>query len=217
MTFDFYKELRSGCAQMDITLDPKGEDQLFAYFNELKKWSRKVNLIARDTADDQIVENHFLESLALLAFLPEGAGLLDVGTGAGFPGLVCKAVRPDLELFLVEPRSKRVNFLNHIVRTLKLDGVHVFCSRVEDAKAVHETDSITHITCRAVSDIKGFLEMTNALSTSTVCRLCLKGPRWQEEMAEAHETLQQYGCHTERVVEYTLPFSGAQRAIVALV
>ena len=201
---------------MDIELTANGADQLFAYFNELKKWSRKVNLIARDTADDQIVENHFLDSLALLAFLPKGAGLVDVGTGAGFPGLVCKAVRPDIELFLVEPRSKRVNFLNHIVRTLKLDEVHVFCSRVEDAKAVHEADSITHVTCRAVSDIKGFLEMTGAISVPNICRLCLKGPKWQEEMAEASETLQQYGCQTERVVEYTLPFSGARRAIVAL-
>lgn len=216
MAFDFHMELARGCRLMDIELDQEARQLLFVYFTELKKWSKKVNLIAKGTEDLQIVENHFLDSLALLSFLPKEAGLLDVGTGAGFPGLVCKAVRPDLQLFLVEPRSKRVSFLNHIVRILQLNGVGVFCSRVEDEEQLHHLATITHVTCRAVSDIKGFLEMTAALDTTGITRLCLKGPKWQQEMEEAHDILQKYGYEQQRVVEYVLPFSGAQRAIVAL-
>lgn len=202
---------------MGIELDQDATQLLFVYFNELKKWSKKVNLIAKGTEDLQILENHFLDSLALLSFLPDGAGLLDVGTGAGFPGLVCKTVRPDLQLFLVEPRSKRVSFLNHIVRTLHLDRVSVFCSRVEDEEQLHQLATISHVTCRAVSDIKGFLEMTASFSLPGITRLCLKGPKWQQEMQEAHEILQKHGYGQQRVVEYMLPFSGAQRAIVALI
>ena len=73
---------------MQLELDDQAADSLFTYFVELKKWSKKVNLIAKDTKDDQSLENHFLDSLALLPFLPAGCGLVDIGTGAGFPGLV---------------------------------------------------------------------------------------------------------------------------------
>ncbi len=108
-------------------------DRLNLYFNELKKWGRKVNLIAKSSSDQQIVENHFIDSLTILPLLV-GANthLLDIGTGAGFPALVCKAAYPELAITLVEPRLKRVSFLGHITRTLGLQEVKILSCRVED-------------------------------------------------------------------------------------
>ncbi|CAG36012.1 16S rRNA (guanine(527)-N(7))-methyltransferase RsmG [Desulfotalea psychrophila] len=216
MSFDFYNELSRGCQAMGIELDRPGQERLYTYFVELKKWSQKVNLIAKGTGEAEIVENHFLDSLALLPLLPEGAGLLDIGTGAGLPGLICKAARPDLRLFLVEPRAKRVSFLRHIVRTLQLEGVEIYCSRIEDEPELFASEDISYITSRAVSDISGFLAMTEGFKSPHIRRLCLKGPRWQEELAEADEVLAAGNYQREKVVEYLLPFSGAERAIVVL-
>jgi len=134
--------LRQGLEQMglDDFVDQKARLRLLTYIQELRKWNQKMNLIARHTDDRQIVENHFLDSLTLLPHLrswsgggagPQRAALLDIGTGAGFPGLALKAVCPDLDVTLVEPREKRVSFLKHIIRTLQLDAVEVVVGRID--------------------------------------------------------------------------------------
>jgi len=215
MAFDFKRELTVGCKGLGFELDAQVVEQLHLYFNELKKWSKKVNLIAKGTGDFQILENHFVDSLALLKQLDEGAALVDIGTGAGFPGLVCKVVRPDMKLYLVEPRAKRVSFLNHISRTLALKNVEVKCSRIEDEIDFFKSQTVTHITCRAVSDLATFIEMTSIFDGAAK-RLCLKGPKWKEELVEAEGQLAKHNLMFEKVDEYQLPVSGAERAIVVL-
>ena len=121
-----------GAAQLGLAMDVAGVERLLVYLAELMKWSRRVNLIARDTPEAQVVETHFLDSLTLLPFL-DGAGevhLLDVGSGAGFPGLALACVRPDARFTLCEPRQKRVSFLRHVVRTLGLANVEVVSAAV---------------------------------------------------------------------------------------
>ena len=142
-----------GGAQLGLAVDPAGVERLLAYLAELMKWSRRVNLIARDTPEAQVVETHFLDSLTLLPFL-DGAGevhLLDVGSGAGFPGLALACMRPDGRFTLCEPRQKRVSFLRHVVRTLGLANVEVVAERVE-AHLADWPGRFTHITSRAVAE-----------------------------------------------------------------
>ena len=129
--FDFRQQLGQGCDALEIVLDAAAVERLFVYFTELLRWSRKINLIAKGTPDAEILEKHFLDSLTLLPLLDTpDSHLLDVGTGAGFPGLVCKAARPDLTVTLLEPRLKRVSFLRHVIRTLNLTGVEALACRV---------------------------------------------------------------------------------------
>jgi 16S rRNA (guanine527-N7)-methyltransferase len=101
--------------------------RLNRYFDELQKWNKKVNLVARSLNDEQVLENHFLDSLSLLSLLPlstrQRETVLDIGTGAGFPGLVLKAACPNLRVTLVEPRKNRYFFLKHIVRLLELTNL----------------------------------------------------------------------------------------------
>lgn len=216
MAFDFFSSLEEGCTKLGVELDQDAKDNLYTYFLELKKWSKKVNLIAKGTGDEEIVENHFVDSLALLRVLPKNGGLVDIGTGAGLPGLICKAACPEMTVFLVEPRAKRVSFLQHIVRSLQLEKVHIHCSRIEEVPELATNEAITHITSRAVSDIKGFVEMTEAFADHPALRLCLKGPKWQEELSEAENILADYGLSTVKTDEYALPVSQATRAIVVL-
>jgi 16S rRNA (guanine527-N7)-methyltransferase len=213
--FDFSTRLEKGLKVLGIAICPDASARLSIYFSELKKWGKKVNLIAKSTSDEQIVENHFLDSLTILPLL-EGAGihLLDIGTGAGFPALVCKAACPELAVTLVEPRSKRVSFLGHIVRTLGLEGVNILPCRIEEEEQFSSARSFTHITARAVTEIGPFLQMVERFAISGPQLICMKGPKWREELTAAADVLSSSSYKLDRVVECTLPFSEAERNIL---
>lgn len=205
--------LAEGSATLGIQLPKDRLEALALYFAELKRWNVKVNLIARNSPDEQIVESHFLDSLTLLPLLPESTRLLDIGTGGGFPGLVCRAARADLAVTLVEPRLKRVSFLRHIVRTLDLKRVEIFASRIEDEQQLSAAE-FSHITSRAVTDIAGFLEMTGGFLRPGGKLVCMKGPKWREELKAAEHIIGRLPIVLEEVVETCLPFTGAVRVLL---
>ncbi|MGW8157088.1 MAG: 16S rRNA (guanine(527)-N(7))-methyltransferase RsmG [Desulfoprunum sp.] len=210
----FQDLLLRGAAALGLELDREAVAALALYHRELQRWSGKVNLIARNTPEAQVVESHFLDSLTLLPLLPPAARLLDIGTGAGFPGLACKAVRPDLLLTLVEPRLKRVSFLRHIVRTLGMNEVTIVADRIEDERQLPATTPFTNVTSRAVADIAGFLTMAGRFSQPGLKLVCMKGPKWREELAAAGPVIATLAFALEEVIETTLPFSGAMRALL---
>lgn len=211
----FISRLEEGLDRLDISLSGDAVERLWIYFRELRKWSRKVNLIAKGATDTEIVENHFLDSLTLLPLLDgEGLHLLDVGTGAGFPGLVLKAARPQMRLTLVEPRLKRISFLKHVARTLQLAEVDALACRVEDEQLLPSDGDFTHVTSRAVTEIGPFLEMVSRFAHPGVQVICMKGPKWQQELERAREVVQAKGYVQAKTLSCLLPFSGAERNLV---
>ena len=214
---DFRQRLATGLHLLGIELSPEALARLLLYFDELKKWSRKVNLIAKSTSDEQIVENHFLDSLTILPLLTgTPVHLLDIGTGAGFPALVCKAACPEIAVTLVEPRLKRVSFLGHITRTLRLQDVQILACRVEDEELLPSTLKVTHITARALTETGAFLRLVERFSLSGPQLICMKGPKWREELTAAAEILDRSAYMLDRVEHCTLPFSGAERSLLIL-
>ncbi|PHR30166.1 MAG: 16S rRNA (guanine(527)-N(7))-methyltransferase RsmG [Desulfotalea sp.] len=215
MTFNFKAELARGLKTLGLEMADAAYEPLEFYFYELKKWNKKVNLIAKSTGDVEIVEKHFLDSLTLLPFLQdEGAHLLDIGTGGGFPGLICKAALGEsLKLTLVEPRLKRVSFLRHIVRSIRLDNVDIRANRLEDEPDLTQ-DSFSHITCRAVTEIGAFVEMVAGFSATGAQLICMKGPKWSEELDAAKTIVESSGFKVGEHVEHVLPQSGAKRTLL---
>jgi len=204
-----------GAAQLGLAMDAAVVERLLVYLAELMKWSRRVNLIARDTPEAQVVETHFLDSLTLLPFL-DGAGevhLLDVGSGAGFPGLVLACVRPDARCTLCEPRQKRVSFLRHVVRTLGLKNVEVVAERIEAHLAAWQ-GRFTHITCRAVAEPAAFLPLVRPLVTPAT-RVLLMLARAEGLAGIDHLASGPWRVDAER--RFVLPFSGAPRLVAAVV
>ncbi len=102
------------------------------YRDELRRWNRKINLVSFKT-DEELASRHFLDSLAVLQFLPAGASVVDIGSGAGFPGCVIALARPDLNIVLIESILKKANFLRHLIRTLALGNLSVSHDRAENA------------------------------------------------------------------------------------
>lgn len=215
MSFDFKSELAAGLELLDIEVPGSSYDSLEMYFQQLKKWSKKVNLIAKATTEREIVEKHFLDSLTLVPFLQNSdSHLLDIGTGAGFPGLVCKAALGEgVKLTLVEPRLKRVSFLRHVVRTLQLTDVDIYAKRLEEVPQLTKS-TFSHITCRAVTEIAPFLQMVSAFSSTGAQLICMKGPRWSEELGLAQTVIEDSAYSLGNTVEHVLPNSKVQRTLL---
>lgn len=214
--FDFRAGLRSGCDALGLRCpDAAAEERLLTYFRELKHWSRKINLIAKGTTDEEILEKHFLDSLTLLPLLGgERPHLLDVGTGAGFPGLVCKAVEPSLKVTLIEPRLKRVSFLRHVTRTLGVSDTFILACRVEDEEMLPSDSGFTHITSRAVTEIKAFLDMSHRFAGPGVQVICMKGPKWEDELTVWKDTASPLRFTFCSRTEYVLPVFGGTRSLL---
>lgn len=214
--FEFTRKLRVACRALNLPeLDRDVEERLLRYFLELKRWSQKVNLIARGTGDEDILEKHFLDSLTILPFLNgKNPHLLDIGTGAGFPGLVCKVAMPELRVTLVEPRLKRVSFLRHIIRTLALEDIVVLECRVEDEVALPSEGGFSHICSRAVSDIKVFLGMCSRFAKPETKVICMKGPKWKEELDHYLATGSDQTFTLSTATEYVLPKSKGIRNVM---
>ena len=219
---DIENFLAHGLDLMGLSLDnqPEALSRLTLYFHELKKWNRKINLIARTLNDHQILENHFLDSLTLLSFLDlenqEQEIVLDVGTGAGFPGLVIKTVCPLLPVVLIEPRRNRYYFLKHIVRILELQGVELLNVRIEETAELKELSErkISFITSRAFTDIDQFIRLTAPYLVPGGRIVCMKGPGAEKEL----DTLVRKGLSEKFYVVETkklqLPFSAAERILI---
>ena len=207
--------LVQGSKALGLTLGKEEIDRLALYHTELAKWNLKMNLVARAAAPE-IIETHFLDSLTLLPHLPvrgQSPELLDVGSGAGFPGLVLKAVCPQLLLTLIEPRAKRAAFLRHIVRSLALDHVEVMEKRLEPALA-GQLPTYPCITSRAVATISEFLALAAPFSPAGGTVICMKGPRAEEEISQWQHDQPASPYRLREVVTLALPFSRATRHLV---
>jgi len=205
--------LDEGLARLEIDLDAAARVRLLAYMTLLKKWSAKINLIAKNSHDTEIVE-HFLDSLTLLPLLPNTptTRLVDVGSGAGFPGLVLAAARPRLAAELIEPRQKRAAFLRQVIRSLHLPRVVCHECRLEDISArSRQSIARTHIASRAVADIAGFLPMIEPWLVESVQIICMKSRKWPEELAQAQAVIGRLNLGQPQITTYRLPFSGAER------
>lgn len=215
--------LARGMALMGLHLANRDEviARLATYFRELKKWNKQINLIGRQQEDRMILENHFLDSLTLLPQVKlEGAPtevLLDVGTGAGFPGLVIKAACPWLSTVLLEPRQNRYYFLRHMVRTLQLDGVDLLNVRLvkDDQGQEPGNRKFSIITSRAFADIDKFVGLSADLLAPGGKIICMKGPRGVGDLKAFQQSSLAKGF-TAEVHKMKLPFSKAERLLIIL-
>ena len=129
----FAESLRAFAAELVIPIPDSAIPLFFRYFHELKKWNRAINLTAIDD-DREILVKHFIDSMAGTKVIDSASenGLLDIGSGAGFPALPLKFVRPDLSVQLLEPSEKKGSFLRYMIGSLGLQGVTVATAKLED-------------------------------------------------------------------------------------
>jgi 16S rRNA (guanine527-N7)-methyltransferase len=182
------KELASGAKKLGIELTPKQLEQFQIYYQELTDWNRRVNL-TRITGYEEVQIKHFLDALTVLPELPTGKvgfGLLDVGTGAGIPGLPLKIVLPEIKLVLLEATAKKAAFLHHIIDKLGLEEVEVLVGRAEEvAHRAQYRERFETVLSRGVAPLPALVELTLPFCTLGGCCIAQKKGDIEAEMARA--------------------------------
>jgi len=171
--------LKSMIEKESISLPENFMSQIQKYKEHLFKWNKIHNLTG--ARDEKTVDEFIFDSLYPVSFLPPLKSLLDIGSGAGFPGMILALALPDTEVTLVEPLTKRASFLQFIKADLGLSNVHIVKKRVEEM----EDASFELITSRAVTETKMLLELSKKLRNSDSKLLFYKGERVFDEVEEA--------------------------------
>lgn len=210
--------LVEGAVSLGLSLAPDHLDRFERYAGELVEWNRRVNLTAITEPVD-IARKHFLDSLSVLAVLAGRAGdsLIDVGSGAGFPGLPIKLMRPDLRVTLVESARKKCEFLHYMVKTLELKGVTIVQARAEDAArdGVHR-ESYPVAAARAVAGLATLAEYLLPFVRVGGMAIAQKSGEVEAELAQAKAAIGVLGGCVRRSVLVKIPGLDEPRALVVI-
>ena len=186
------------------------------YMELLLDWNEKINLTAITEKED-IILKHFKDSLTIEEFIPENAKVIDVGTGAGFPGIPLKIVRKDISLTLLDSLNKRIKFLDEVVNNLELENVETIHSRAEDAgmnKKYREQYDIA--TSRAVANLSTLLEYLMPFVKVGGSVICMKGPNIEEELNKAKHAISELGGEIQEIKNFKLEGTDNERNIIII-
>ena len=204
-----------GAAKLGAEIDSGIAVQFSVHAAELIRWNRKINLTAIKNPRD-IANKHFLDSLAPAQLIQDEARLLDVGSGAGFPGIPLKIIKPSLSVLMIDGVRKKVNFLKHVLRTLNLENIEALQIRAENlAKEPAYANSFDVIICRALSDLAPFVKNALPLLAPQGIIMAMKGKVDPKELDAMRVSVPQerYALQLEN---YTLPSMNALRSIVII-
>lgn len=205
---EFKKELE----KLNIKLTEKQEQDLEIYYQMLIKTNESINLTAI-TGKEEVYLKHFYDSLTLIKAidLTKPLKIIDVGTGAGFPGLVLKIVFPNLDITLLDSLEKRLNFLEEVIKKLNLKNIKTVHSRIENYK--EETFDI--VTSRAVAKTNILLELACRLPKINGYFIFLKS-NIEEELKESEKCLKKLNLELTEKIEFNLPIENSKRTILKI-
>lgn len=206
-----------GAASLGVTLNEEASSRLAAYAVELLTWNRTCNLTAI-TDPMEVAEKHMVDALAVTPYIPHGTRLLDIGSGGGFPGIPALIADDTLSVTLVDAVRKKVSFLKHVSRSLKLKGLEAVHVRAEDfALEAGRGQGYDVVTSRAFSAIDTFVPMALPFLKPGGLMIAMKGKGFEEDqerlLACKAALLKEGTALTVEVVHYELPFSGSKRAL----
>ena len=196
------EKLQRGIAQLGMALSADAQNKLLSYLALLQKWNKVYNLTA--IGEQQMVSHHLLDSLAVIPHLWEGRWL-DVGCGAGLPGLVMAVAQPDWQFTLLDSNSKKTGFVQQAVIELGLKNVSIHCARVEEWQSDELFDGIIS---RAFSELSDFLSGTHHLVAEQGRWAAMKG------MPPQALTDVPSGYQVERVIRLQVPDLHAARSLI---
>lgn len=206
------KILIEGARELGVEINDREKELFFEYLGIIKFWNEKFNLTNIECEKD-IVIKHFLDSLSICTFIDESSRLLDIGSGAGFPGIPLKIVKPGIQITLMDSVLKKCNFLKEVDRKLRLDGVSVLRSRAENIQEDNR-NSFDYVVARAVHGIGKILELGHPYLINGGAMIFMRGRRGANEWEEFLKGNKANIISYERK-SFFIPFSNEKRFIVA--
>ena len=195
--------------------EPIKEEQIkkfYEYMLLLKDWNEKINLTAI-TEEKDIIIKHFIDSLTINKYLKDNEKVIDVGTGAGFPGIPIKIINDKINMDLLDSLNKRINFLNEVKEKCEIENINCIHSRIEDF-AIKNREKYDVATSRAVAKLAVLLEyLLPVVKKDGIC-ICMKSNKAEEEINEAQKALEILGGKIEKTEEFLLPGTDIERTII---
>ena len=191
-------------------------EKFYKYMNLLIERNEKINLTAI-TEPKEIIIKHFIDSLTVLKDIKGKNTLVDVGTGAGFPGIPLKIMDEEIKITLLDSLNKRINFLNEVINQLDLKNIETIHSRVEEAgKNKKYRESFDISTARAVANLATLSEYMLPLVKVGGKSICMKGSEVSEELKNSKKAISILGGEIESIDNFKLPKSDMMRNIVII-
>jgi 16S rRNA (guanine527-N7)-methyltransferase len=209
-------KLVDGLAQCGIGLKSGEVESLGDYLNELLRWNKKINLTAI-TDYNEAVEKHLIDSLLILSYIEDKTRLIDIGSGAGLPGIPLSIVRPNINVVSVDSVGKKINFQKHIKRMLNLKNFSPINSRIEKLFEVDGyEEGFDVVTARAFTSLLDIGQIAKKLLNSKGRVLAMKGAEGEKELTDAQQSLNEMGYVSTHVDFFRLPFTESLRTIITL-
>ena len=212
----FSKELKNKAEQINIILEERQIENFYKYMNLLLEWNEKMNLTAI-TDPDEIIFKHFIDSITILKEIKDNSKLVDVGTGAGFPGIPLSIMKPTLKITLVDSLNKRLIFLQEVVKELELKNIEIIHARAEELGQNKEYREMFDVaTSRAVANLSTLSEYLIPLVKINGKVISMKASGAQNEINEARKAIKVLGGAIEKIEEFNLPQTDIGRTIIVI-
>lgn len=215
MSLEVKEIIKNSFENFEIPLNDLQVDRFNVYLNLLVEWNQKFNLTAI-TDPQEIVIKHFLDSAALFKYvdLEKGASVIDVGTGAGFPGVVLKILRPDINMTLLDSLKKRLSFIEYLLSNLNLDSNIVHCRAEDGAKNKDLREKFDLVTSRAVAKMNVLCEYCMPYVKLGGIFCPLKGKNFFDELTCAEKAINILGGFIDSQNKFSLPGESERVVIV---
>lgn len=213
---EFINQIQSVASLNKIKLNDKQAELFYKYMEILLDWNQKINLTAITEKED-IILKHFIDCITILPYLNEKDKLIDIGTGAGFPGIPIKIMNKKIEIILMDSLNKRIKFLDEVIKKLELENITTIHARAEElARNRNQREKYDIATSRAVAKLNTLLEyMLPFVKIGGKC-ICMKSNNIEEELDEAKKAIEVLGGKIERIEEISLANTDIVRKIVII-
>lgn len=205
------ESLLAGAQALGLPVDPASARRLIHYMGELLRWNAQVNLVGRRSSPMGVMERHVLDSIAALPDVGDAGTLIDIGAGAGLPGIPLKLMRPALDVTLVEATTKKAAFMRHAIVSLRLgSGIRVRQARAKGTPLEEQLPRAEVAISRALAALPEWLPLGLRYIGSGGRVIAMLA---RADDAQLHQAAKQAGAVVESIRRYELPFSGANRTL----
>ena len=217
MEYDVFQGiLNDKCQKIHIKLREEQIKKFYTYMNLLLEWNEKMNLTAI-TEPNEVILKHFIDSLTISKYIEDDSTVIDMGTGAGFPGIPLKIVREDINITLVDSLNKRIKFLDEVIEKLELKDIKTIHARAEEfGRNVKYREKFDYTTSRAVANLSTLAEYLIPLVKIKGKVISMKGSTVSEEIEMGKKAINVLGGKILKIDEFSLPDSDIKRNIIMI-